>query len=553
MIFFGLALSAIGYLATITSFIIYRRHVQGIVHKILLAKTACLFMCNILVLALTFVTPVVDLRSCTALASLLHYFVIVAFLWMLIMAIAQYMKFIKIIDNYLSYFMVKSSMFTFGLPFLVPTVIYLSNPTIYLNESHSICWLKGNGLYLAYVAPVSIILMITIGFFLAVILNIFNRPVQLYLINENIRSNQIGISLSCFMLMGISWVVGFVLLFDEQYRTVGEIVFCVFNSVHGLLIFMFHLDLINSERPFWSSFFTAFSVCKRKSFFPASKLANINTSSRSLNNIISSSADSSAYNNPNYIFTIPNAGPSRPLTSNPPTKPRVIHPVSTYRIVAAPTNTEVFYHQSKSVYESFADQVVGEHSKARKFTLKNFTGTCAASTTSTTTNPKSEATTTSTSGPSTSSLSSGDSFSSTYFPNQPRRLIIRNMTDANDESSSDAPCDLGYNYTSVNDDTSSATNYYNTPIKISNERTSNTYSSIESAQSSSNNSNNYFVDDVVLRINRLNDSLKRIKRTSREKSIETPNQIMYMTRGAQGDICQLRSDEVTTLFNTEQH
>ena len=83
-------------------------------------------MCNALFLGLTLVPPLAHLRACTALATLLHYFIIVAFLWMLVMAIAQYMKFIKIIDNYMRFFMAKSSLFTFCLPFIVPTVIYLS-------------------------------------------------------------------------------------------------------------------------------------------------------------------------------------------------------------------------------------------------------------------------------------------------------------------------------------------------------------------------------------------------------------------------------------------
>ena len=48
--------------------------------------------------------------GCRAVAALLHYFLLVSFLWMLVEAVIQYLKFVKVFDTYTPRFMLKAAL-----------------------------------------------------------------------------------------------------------------------------------------------------------------------------------------------------------------------------------------------------------------------------------------------------------------------------------------------------------------------------------------------------------------------------------------------------------
>ena len=120
---------------------------------------------------------------------------------MLTIAIAQYLTFVKVINNHVNKFMLKASLMAFGLPLILPITVVTIDLNNYYNKLHNVCWLSGATLYASFIVPISIILILNLGFFISILCSIYNRPAQ-FKTNTTVRKNQIGASLCCFVLMG---------------------------------------------------------------------------------------------------------------------------------------------------------------------------------------------------------------------------------------------------------------------------------------------------------------------------------------------------------------
>lgn len=197
------------------------------VHKALIMLTSVLLLTNLLFLANSLITPSVNINCCIASAIILHYFLLVAFLLMLIVSVTQYLTFVKIFNYHIEHFMVKSSIFAFGLPIMVPLTISCLDPRLYVNNVQSVCWLYGTALYISFITPISVVSLVNLAFFIVIIVNIFKKPnvqIQTYRKSSNcLKRNQIGASLSCFVIMGT------LLIFKIRVVN-GEISFFCFDA-----------------------------------------------------------------------------------------------------------------------------------------------------------------------------------------------------------------------------------------------------------------------------------------------------------------------------------
>jgi len=52
--------------------------------------------------------------GCIAVAALLHYLILVTFMWMLVEGFLQYLRFIKVLGTYIPKFMLKASIIAWG-------------------------------------------------------------------------------------------------------------------------------------------------------------------------------------------------------------------------------------------------------------------------------------------------------------------------------------------------------------------------------------------------------------------------------------------------------
>ena len=55
-----------------------------------------------------------DKIGCIVVAALLHYFILVSFMWMLVEGVLQYLRFVKVLGTYIPNFLIKSAIPAWG-------------------------------------------------------------------------------------------------------------------------------------------------------------------------------------------------------------------------------------------------------------------------------------------------------------------------------------------------------------------------------------------------------------------------------------------------------
>lgn len=62
--------------------------------------------------------------GCIAVSVLLHYFILVTFMWMLVEGVLQYLRFVKVLGTYIPNFMIKSIIPAWGKYLIVTFGLY---------------------------------------------------------------------------------------------------------------------------------------------------------------------------------------------------------------------------------------------------------------------------------------------------------------------------------------------------------------------------------------------------------------------------------------------
>lgn len=238
---------------------------------------ALLFVDNLFV-PLAFVqSHLVDLKhiiACTVIAFVFHYFLLASFIWMLIIAVVQYMHFVRIFNSHISHFFTKTCLIGWLLPLVFPTLVVLfgSNGG-YMGQSR--CWINNSILlYITLIIPLSMIILTNLLLFGFIFKNIYHRD-TVVVRHQRIHSKvQLGAALCCFVSMGIfsfprlmrkkksfdrlagcTWLLAWFVILRSNF--IHQLLFCVANSSQGFLIFLFHVYLSKPNREFWRIFFHA--------------------------------------------------------------------------------------------------------------------------------------------------------------------------------------------------------------------------------------------------------------------------------------------------------
>ncbi|XP_054556633.1 adhesion G-protein coupled receptor G7 isoform X2 [Talpa occidentalis] len=202
-------------------------------------------------------TDKVDPKSnptCTAVAALLHYFLLVTFVWTGISATQLYYLLIRTMKPLPRYFIHLASLVAWGVPAVMVAVtlgiIYAQDPgnsnweLKYRQESF--CWLETNhlleGPFLwSFLIPVTIILISNITIFIIITVKVLWKN------NQNLTSTKkssflrkIFSTLSIAVVFGITWILAYLMMIDNGDRIEFSYIFCLFNSTQGLQIFILH-------------------------------------------------------------------------------------------------------------------------------------------------------------------------------------------------------------------------------------------------------------------------------------------------------------------------
>lgn len=244
----GLSCSILGLSLTIVSYVFFKKLRQGRAQLTLFNLSLALLLSM-----LTFLVGIKQTHNylgCIVVAILLHYLILVSFMWMLMEAVLQYLTFVKILGTYITRFTLKTVLPAWGMP-LVPVISVLSVDYTLYKGGPNYCWMDLPAFYYAFVIPVTCIIIVNMTIFFITIVSIFRR-------GKGLRSNQkkhkialtnLQAAVTSFILLGLTWVFGYLAISDA--RLPFMYIFTILNSFQGFFIFVLFVLRKKKVREQW--------------------------------------------------------------------------------------------------------------------------------------------------------------------------------------------------------------------------------------------------------------------------------------------------------------
>ncbi|CAH3016664.1 unnamed protein product, partial [Porites evermanni] len=238
----GCTISLLAVLITIAVTLFFWKAVKSPRAKVLLNVCAAL--------ALSCISVIVEgsardnKTGCTVVAVFLHYFLLALFSWMLCEGVLLYVLLVKVFgggaEEKIKFFYI----FGWGFPAVIVVISLAVTQAVGYGTSEK-CWLDvPSGLIWAFIAPAIIIILINIVVFVLVIRQMMGtRHVQNKTQVEKVKA---GLKATAVILplLGITWLFG--LLSFSSSTVAFKYMFAIFNSLQGLMIFIFHC-LLNKQ------------------------------------------------------------------------------------------------------------------------------------------------------------------------------------------------------------------------------------------------------------------------------------------------------------------
>lgn len=210
--------------------------------------------------------------GCVAMGAMLHYSVLVAFMWMLITAYLQFLRYVRVIGPTRSNrFFLKSSIFGWGVPLIPVCIVVIFAPDSYIPNlqqiDQGICYPTGYSLYLGVIVPMGIIVVANLVIFIMVIYHIMRGPDgKLRTSSANDRDltlAQLRLSVLLFFLLGLTWIFG--LCASTQVGLVFSYLFCLTATLQGFVLFLYFVILDPITRNLWGQWLKRYVSCSRPS------------------------------------------------------------------------------------------------------------------------------------------------------------------------------------------------------------------------------------------------------------------------------------------------
>ncbi|XP_072941090.1 uncharacterized protein [Epargyreus clarus] len=192
---------------------------------------------------------------CIVLGAILHYSILASFMWMLITAFLQFIRYVRVLGvRRPSRFMLKLTIVGWGTPVIPVLAVLLINkdnyiPNLSTCNKCSICYPKDIYLILSVVVPVCIILMINICLFVVVLWSISKGPDgKMRTTDLDLIGAQLRLSVFLFFLLGLTWVFG---IFSFSNNLIWSYLFCLTSSLQGFVLFVYFILCDPNTRNLW--------------------------------------------------------------------------------------------------------------------------------------------------------------------------------------------------------------------------------------------------------------------------------------------------------------
>ncbi|XP_034964747.1 adhesion G-protein coupled receptor G6 isoform X1 [Zootoca vivipara] len=263
--YIGCGISAIFSAATLLTYIAFEKLRRDYPSKILMNLSTALLCLNLVFLLDGWIASFDVEALCIAIAALLHYFLLATFTWMGLEAVHMYIALVKVFNTYIRRYILKFCIIGWGLPAVVIIIVLAVTNTnansIYNKDLYGkntkgqggddFCWIKNTSVfYVTCVGYFGIMFLMNIAMFVVVMMQICgrngkrsNRTMR----EEILRNLRSVISLT--FLLGMTW--GFAFFAWGPLYLPFVYLFCIFNSLQGLFIFVFHCAMKENVQKQW--------------------------------------------------------------------------------------------------------------------------------------------------------------------------------------------------------------------------------------------------------------------------------------------------------------
>ncbi|KOB76802.1 Uncharacterized protein OBRU01_02934 [Operophtera brumata] len=191
--------------------------------------------------------------ACIVLGALLHYSILASFMWMLITAVLQFVRYVRVLGvSRPSRFMFKFALIGWGIP-LIPVIVVLSTDFESYVPSTStykpLCYPKGYYFILGIMLPICIILLVNVILFILVLYSISRgsnekmKPTDMDLVGAQLR-----LSIFLFFLLGLTWIFG---IFSFTSNLIWSYLFCLTATLQGFVLFIYFIVCDPATRNMW--------------------------------------------------------------------------------------------------------------------------------------------------------------------------------------------------------------------------------------------------------------------------------------------------------------
>ncbi|MEJ1275339.1 adhesion G protein-coupled receptor G6 [Cricetulus griseus] len=227
--------------------------------KILMNLSSALLFLNLIFLLDGWITSFDVAGLCTAVAALLHFFLLATFTWMGLEAIHMYIALVKVFNTYIHRYILKFCIIGWGLPALVVSIILASRKQneVYGKESYGkeqddeFCWIQDPVVfYVSCAGYFGVMFFLNVAMFIVVMVQICGRNGKRSnrtLREEVLRNLRSVVSLT--FLLGMTW--GFAFFAWGPLNIPFMYLFSIFNSLQGLFIFIFHCAMKENVQKQW--------------------------------------------------------------------------------------------------------------------------------------------------------------------------------------------------------------------------------------------------------------------------------------------------------------
>ncbi|KAI8494036.1 hypothetical protein Bbelb_283830 [Branchiostoma belcheri] len=239
----GCVVSIVCLMLTLLSFIITRRdkrrtrtgHAKNQRHAFI---NLCVALLAVLVIFLTGINRTASPIGCKVVAALLHYFLLAALMWMAVEAINLYRAVEQVFDHVSENFVIKAGAVAWaGLILLFNLLVFILVMRKLVREEKKQKELRAQRLSSMSASSGFCQLQVVLGF-VARCRRTLGIGADATEVDRQWITRQIRRACSIMALFGLTWVFGLFVIDDA--RTVFAYLFCIFNTLQGLFIFIFH-------------------------------------------------------------------------------------------------------------------------------------------------------------------------------------------------------------------------------------------------------------------------------------------------------------------------